>query len=223
MKIASQILNFESELSDEAITVLSVENVQAYRMIVCAFENGSIDEHIVFSSDFKPFEFYKKGIFISNPLNIGFVDKRFQNKINARLLDFANETEQVFKLKSTMLNFADDLVKMCDFNLTYDSEFDLMDFIKMMAFKVNTSDLSFSEVFVKFVLMMSEYLSVELFVVLNLHLCFTRSEIEHIFETLLLNHIVLISLNRIQPQQVINGEKHIVIDKDLCLIDNSLF
>ncbi len=220
MRIASQLLNLELNLSDETATVLSIENTLLYRKVICAFENDSVDDLLVFSEAFKPFDFTKKGVFISNPVCIGFDSKKLQTRMLAKLSELANE-EDWMCLKEQMFSFADRLTQINGFELMYNPEFGISDFIKLLDFKVRVSDLTAAERLVKFVLLLSEYMGSSLFVMANIHLYFAPEEIKSILDDLLLHHITVLVIEPFQPKNNLASEKHFVLDKDLCLIDNA--
>lgn len=222
MMMASQFFAPEITLSDDAVTVLVVENRLLFRKIIYSFFDDTVDELVTFSSDFKPFVFSKAGEFIPDPIDVSFSSKKLQNKINSRLVELSCENlgEELFDLKSRLYAFADELVKLCDFDIDCNPDLDAPDIIKFLDFSVNRAELSLPEKLTSYITLLSKYLGTKLFIVQNLHLYFSDEELNLIYDTLLLNHVCLVALECVQPREMLDCERAVIIDEDLCTIDS---
>lgn len=221
MMVNLKSLNNTIELSDSSISVLAVENKQLYRQIVLSFEEDNADENFVFSENFEPFEFSKKGLFISNAIDIELNSKKLITKITTYLETISNnelETE-LSQIRSELISFADKLCFLTDFDCTYNSDILTPDIIKLLQFKVGVPENTEAENFILFILLCSKYLKTKLFVVPNLHIYFDTEELKSIYETLIANHVILFVLECFTPKDRIDFECVHIVDKDLCLID----
>lgn len=221
MMISFKFLDNCIESKDGIFPVLVIENKKLFRNVVCAFESENAEEYFVFSKDFKPVEFNKMGIFVSNPLNVELDGRKLLTKINSYLEDVANteyET-QLAQAKQALMVLADLLSCFGDFDCEYNNDITTAEIVKLLQFKVGKEENTPEELLVTYLKLVSKYLKTELFVVPNLHLLFTDEEIALIYETLSVNYINLLSLECLEPMKKHDCEDFFIVDKDLCEID----
>ena len=83
MMLSYEYLNDAVELSNSKIPVLVIENKKIFRQALRSFLDDTVEELFTFSQDFKPFDFNKRGFFISNAIDLDFQNKKLVNKINS--------------------------------------------------------------------------------------------------------------------------------------------
>lgn len=221
MMLSTRIINREIILNEEAVNVIVLENRLLYRNTVFAFQSGMPDEDFIFSENFKPFEFSKKGLFISDPMNIDFETKRLTNRIYSYLEQLSlSESQNLLLLAKEKINeFAQELASLCDFEIDYNPEFDTVSLLKLLAFRVNQKELSQLEQLALYLRMITQYLGISLFVINNLHLYFSKEEIEGFYEAIQSYHLKLLVFECIQPEYILNNEEYLIVDDDLCVIE----
>lgn len=223
MMISFKFLDNCIELKDGVFSVLVIENKKLFRNVVCAFESENAEDYFVFSKDFKPIDFGKVGVFVSNPLNVELDGRKLLTKINSYLEDVANtEYEmQLAQAKQALMILADSLSCFGDFDCEYNNDITTAEIIKLLQFKVGREENMPEELLITYLKLVSKYLKTELFVVPNLHLLFTDEEVALIYETLAVNHIKMLSLECFEPAEKNTCEEIFIVDKDLCEIDKS--
>ena len=204
--------------------VLVIENKQLYRDVLFSFIDAEEEKYFTFSKNFEPLEFNKHGYFISNPIELDFQNKKLLSKLNAYLTIVANNEfcSEFSESQRAIYNLADKLVQFSSFDLTYDERIDVDSIIKLLSLKINYSDQSLELSFISYVLLLSTYLKVSVFVVANLFIYFSAEEVEKICKTLLLNHINLLIIEQSLP--ICNTEvlSFHILDNDLCQIDKEM-
>lgn len=224
MMISFKYMNDQQIIFDTyPIQNLVIENKQLYRKIISEFENDEQDESFTFSLNFKPFEFSKKGIYITNPLNVDLENKKLSNKISMYLENIANSDfeDRLIEIKQKIIELADELSASCDFDSNYDFNIETPAIIKLLKFKIGSDTASSEEKLLEFMILFSKYLQIDFFVIPNMHLFFT-DELEKFFETLNLHHINLLCIECFSDFKISEFEQTHIIDKDLCEIDNPI-
>lgn len=222
MMISFKFLNNCIEIKDGIFPTLVIENKKLFRNVICAFESENEEEHFVFSKDFKPIEFNKIGVFVSNLLNVELDGRKLLNKITGYLEEVANTEYEIqsAQVKQALMILADSLSGFSDFDCEYNNDVTTAEIIKLLQFKVGKEDNSPEELLITYLKLVSKYLKTELFVVPNLHLLFTEEELFLFYETLAVNHINVLSLECSEPTEKLDCEVFFIVDKDLCEIDS---
>ncbi len=215
--------NTEIRFRDCPFQTLVVENKALLRRITYNFYTEDPDEFIAFSKNYTPFAFAQKGLYIPSPVHLDFSSKKLLVKINAHMEQTANVElhAELFRIKGELINFAQQLSEIADFQMEYSDDISAKDIIKLFEFGISRGDMDFTEAFVEHIRLLSRYLGVRLFVVSNLHAVFDSRELELIFETLLLSEVNILCLESACPVSISSYEQLQIIDNDLCEICGS--
>ena len=145
MMLSYEYLNDAVELSNSKIPVLVIENKKIFRQALRSFLDDTVEELFTFSQDFKPFDFNKRGFFISNAIDLDFQNKKLVNKINSLMQKTAvNECgEDLASIQTLLINLFDKLNKMYDFEYDSNFEIDYSSILKLLQFNIDTSSHDF--------------------------------------------------------------------------------
>ncbi|MDO4363301.1 MAG: type II-A CRISPR-associated protein Csn2 [Clostridia bacterium] len=207
---------------EEKANTLVIENKKLFRNVIFAFLSNNEQEYFTFADNFNPFDFGKKGYFISNPINPDLSNKKLVTKVNDCLSNMINNeySQELSLINSSILNLADNLIRNSSYEMTYETEnIDAISLIKLLSFHLIYDNRTLAETLVSFIVLMKQYLKYDLFVIADLHLYFTPEEISEIYKTLLLNHITVFILENSYTGVIPDAETVCIIDNDLCLID----
>ncbi len=176
----------------------------------------------MFSKNFIPFEFEGKGLYISNPLNPDINNKKLMAKINNYLEHVLEDDyyEILSKIKMDLSVLGNTLSRECDFDFEYNENIDTMSIIKLLEFKITKGTDNITEVLIRFILLVSKYLKVEIFVLPNMHLYFEANELAEMYRSFVLNGIKVLCLDCVSGQKALENELYHIVDNDLCCIDN---
>lgn len=224
MMIHFEYLKNEIVFDDEKIQLLVIENKELFRNVLLTFEQENADDMFIFSDNLSPFEFSKYGYFIHTPLFVDFQNKKLVSKLNSFLAEAANNEfqQELACLKSNIMSFAEQLGNFSDYDFKWCDDIDTSSLVKLLQFRIDCRSQSPLELFVTYVLLLSKYLGIKIFVVTNLHMYFTDSELEEAYKTLLLNHINLLDVEPSAPNYCNAIESVHIIDSDLCYIDSDI-
>lgn len=206
----------------EKIPVIIIENKSFFRNVFLDFKNDNSDELFVFSEDFKPFEFSKKGVFISDPLSFDNINKKLMTKVTLYLEETANEeySVELSDIKSRLIDLGNSLVAYNEYDFDYNYDITTSSIIKLLDFNISNEAEQGIFLLLRRLLLISKYIGINLFVIPNLHLYFENNEILDFYRTLKLNHIDILVIENFESDY--NSMEDItIIDKDLCVIDKS--
>lgn len=222
MMIAGDFFNMPVDFTDGKISVLVIENKKIFRKILQSFCDGTVDERLVFSHDFKPFDFDKRGFFIANILDLDFQNKRLASKINSIMQQTAvnDYSEDLLLIKAHLMTLFDKLNELYDFEYSSDFEIDFSSILKLLRFEIDTSLSDLSELLVSYILLINKYFKLDLFVIHSVYDYFDFDEIEAMYKTLALHHINVLVVTSSKPKIVSEFEQIYIVDSDLCVINN---
>ena len=195
--LSYEYLNDAVELSSSKIPVLVIENKKIFRQALRSFLDDTVEELFTFSQDFKPFDFNKRGFFISNAIDLDFQNKKLVNKINSLMQKTAvNECgEDLASIQTLLINLFDKLNKMYDFEYDSNFEIDYSSILKLLQFNIDTSSHDLPQLLISYIILLNKYLKFDLFVFHSLYDFFDNNELEGIYETLSLSHINILILS----------------------------
>ena len=222
MMLSYEYLNDAVELSNSKIPVLVIENKKIFRQALRSFLDDTVEELFTFSQDFKPFDFNKRGFFISNAIDLDFQNKKLVNKINSLMQKTAvNECgEDLASIQTLLINLFDKLNKMYDFEYDSNFEIDYSSILKLLQFNIDTSSHDLPQLLISYIILLNKYLKFDLFVLHSLCDFFYNNALEGIYETLSLIHINILILSSLKPRHISKFEEIHILDPDLCIIDS---
>lgn len=220
--LSYEYLNDTVKLSNGKIPVLVIENKKIFRQALRSFLDDTVEELFTFSQDFKPFDFNKRGFFISNVIDLDFQNKKLLNKINLLMQQTAvNECcEDLASIQTLLINLFDKLNEMYDFEYDSNFEIDYSSILKLFQFNIDTSLRELPELLISYIILLNKYLKFDLFVLHSLYDFFDDNELEGIYETLSLSHINVLILSSSKPRHISKFEEIHILDSDLCIIDS---
>lgn len=220
--LSYEYLNDAVELSNSKTPVLVIENKKIFRQALRSFLDDTVEELFTFSQDFKPFDFNKRGFFISNAIDLDFQNKKLVNKINSLMQKTAvNECgEDLASIQTLLINLFDKLNKMYDFEYDSNFEIDYSSILKLFQFNIDTSSYDLPQLLISYIILLNKYLKFDLFVLHSVYDFFDNNELEGIYETLSLSHINILILSSSKPRRISKFEEIHILDPDLCIIDS---
>ena len=220
--LSYEYLNDAVELSNSKIPVLVIENKKIFRQALRSFLDDTVEKLFTFSQDFKPFDFNKRGFFISNAIDLDFQNKKLVNKINSLMQKTAvNEcSEDLASIQTLLINLFDKLNKIYDFEYDSNFEIDYLSILKLFQFNIDTSSHDLPQLLISYIILLNKYLKFDLFVLHSLYDFFDNNELEGIYETLSLSHINILILSSSKPRHISKFKEIHILDPDLCIIDS---
>lgn len=220
MRAAFSFLSEPIHFGENPIQLLVLENKKLFRQVCDAFQHELEENYFIFSKDYKPFSFAKKGMFLPDPLRLPLRDKKLLTKTNAELENIANEKMylELLELQEHLMAFAERLSAETEFAFSFTDEISASSWLKLLDFtpryEERESDL---ENMLLFLQLCQKYLWIQCFVLTNLYVYFTPEELEPFLKSAALHQISLLLLESSIPAAISVAQISIV-DKDLCEI-----
>lgn len=218
--VSFDFLSKPIEFLNNKISVLYIENQSLYRKTVSALYGSSPEEsNIIFSQNFNPINFKNNVCFVPNVFTVDF-STPFVKKVYADLADYSNTYlfEDLAFLNSNIMFFLEKLSFSFDYDFDYNSQFDITDLLKIQSFKpsLNQDDLLSS--LLDYIILTNKYTSPKCFVILNLHSCFSSSELEILYKELMYQNIKLLVIEGKKCFDTVPFEQIYIVDEDMCEI-----
>lgn len=223
IRVNFEFLSETLVLDENPITVLCVENNILYRKIFAAFINDTTEENkIVFSENFIPVK--SKG-------NICLIDEYFRlsysnsliKKLYAYIEAYCNDElhNELQQLKTQLVNFASMIENGLDYDVDFNDDIGLAEILKLLNIKPAADSNELLETLINYILTVNKYAPPKCFVLINLHMYFSREEIDLFYKDIINNHIRLLVIENKKCFEKSDCEKLIIYDDDFCeIIEN---
>jgi CRISPR-associated protein Csn2 len=222
MNLAYPSYNVMLTLCENKITVLSIENPQAYSKILSDIWNQCQggDGEFILSHHATIKSISKEIACIFNPFVLNSGDKKILNKLYSILQEQTNEwlIHESASLNRNIIDFFDKLSQHVPYALEYNLNLDIVNLFKSYDVKPENFGESLLERIVEYLRIQSQLCNLKIFVFISLKQYLTTDELKLLYEFVFYEKIHLIIIEPIHSPQIY-GEKGCIIDKDLCIID----
>lgn len=222
MKLIHMGYNLEISLEENRVTVISVENPNAYANILGDFWRQIHGEEgkIILSENGKIKNISKEMDCIFNPFSLDCNDKKIINKLYQELKEQANTmlVNESTVLNAAIVGYLDKLIMQVPYALEYNLEFDILNLLKIFGVKVEVSGSDLLERIVEYMQVLNRICGTRLYVFVGLKQYLTNRDLLQLYEFVFYEKIYLIIVEA-TCVEYIEGEKHWILDKDLCIIE----
>lgn len=220
MKMLYKYMSEPIDFENSPIVLLVIENKQLFRKTILSNYHNNVSELFVFSEDYKPIDFSKKIKFIDDILTFEFADKKLMAKVNASFeamcnIKFFNEISQ---LKESCYSMCESLAEEYDFDFDFCNNLETASLIKLFAFVPRDDTESIMERLVRYFKLLNRYLGIKCFMLQNMHLYLTDTEIVQFLSSVKIHNICIVDIENHIPENISGLENLVIIDKDLCEI-----
>lgn len=222
MKIKFYNFNHDVFPSPEYITVLEIENKKLFGNIAQSFYSKiagkESSEDISWIEEDSIIRFDKNAIYISDPLQINFHDKKIQSflydKLNS-IYDFDRDKQiQIENGYEKLVEFIRVLFNEVDIDLDYCYQLDLNKLFRLVDVRISEPDISSPlEKITSFLEITANLNLYKLVVFCNLKSYFAEEDIVEIYKLILYLKIPVILIES-TLQSIIKNEKKLIIDQD---------
>lgn len=206
-------IEYTFEINSGKIFNLVIENSYFFYKIITYF--NAMDEDIVMVFDENKLKANKYLIFISDPLNLTFNNKKQLTFLYSELEknEFGDdEKEKLSRINELLLELMNEIVIKSDQNIDFDNVIEIKDLLSLLNVKYKEVKENYLEYFMSFIKIFRSSSEIECFVIFNFLDLLSDEEIEILKKDLELNHISIINLGNKKR----NCLENIIIDNDLC-------
>lgn len=223
MKIlVNTFYDFEIELIENEVVVLSIESPNAYQKILHDLwtQYNGIEGSFILSENSKELKIPKNIECIYNPFSVNLNDKKILTKMYQELSSQGTSLlqEEGTVLRKSLINYFDQLLNTVPYDITYNFDFDLISLIKALDVQTDVSSDTLIEQISSYMKLMQQLCGISIFVFNNLKGYFNESDLQLLYESARYNKINIINIEPIHTAHI-SGEKCWIIDRDLCIIE----
>lgn len=222
MKLVNKFYNIEIELIENQVTIIAVENPEAYSKCVGDIWNqvsGNEGDFILSECD-KLKNISKEVDCIINPFSLDCNNKRIVTRLYQELkLQTDNlMQEELSMLNANIIEFIDKLLLSVPYNTTYELDIDMSNLLKLYNVGIETKAERLIDVIVEYFKVMSKLCNINIFVFIDLKHYLSKEHLEQLYQELFYLKIYLVIIEPIQTERLQN-EKYWIVDNDLCIIE----
>ena len=222
MKLAHYFFREPFDWKDWNVHTLVIENPLLYRDFVSgmmAQQNG-MDGTFVLSCEDEIVDFHKNAEMITDVFCLDPCEnKKIVNAIQRELAAIANHEipHELAELHGRIHAILSNVIFSCGLDLTFDEINDISPIIKLYNVRPDTEGNSLLEMLLFYIELCEKYLKKKLFIILNLHACCSREELDCFFKDAVY-HKYKILLLETHIEDISKYEKVLIVDKDMCEI-----
>ncbi len=211
------------EFKENVINVLCIENKALFNEIVSDFLvqiNGE-DGDFILSEKGKELPIKKSVELVLSPFIMDFNSKKILSSIYGDLKENAYQQDyyaNTVKLLSEISGYISNVVDEYKYPLEISEEINIEDVFKLASLKVDNSNSTLVDKIVDYVELVTTVLNVKLVVFVNLKSYIEEEQLGELYKTIINKKINVLLIENMMISSKIEGEKGIIIDKDLCEI-----
>lgn len=221
MKLVCEKYDFKMDFLENQVNVLIIENALLYRSFVGDLieqNNTGIGGFVLSEAD-KELKFKQSIDVVSDLFFVELNGKKLLSKIYQDLSEKAiGEAfyETTATLYSGILNYIESLIEDEEYHLEYDDP-NLAGIFKALNLRLKEQNDGLLEKVMDYTALMKEVVETKCIVFLNIKSCFSPQELKKLYEFLNYKKIEVLLIEAYERESL-EGEKHFIIDQDLCEI-----
>lgn len=206
----------------ENMTVeLLIDSADMFRTFVTRLwsQYTTNEDFIVFSEEEKEVRLEKIGDIILNPLQIDINNRKIITKIYQEMIQDSLDSrhEQMFGLMTQMERFIIDACESSEYPLTYDTNPNMVELLKLYNVRVDNSDMDLQSRIIAYVKLAHRVLNTSLFIFVNIKSFFSDEVLDMILQSLHYEKVNILLIER-NETPCLSSQTRIIIDKDACVI-----
>ena len=207
-------------LKENKIQLLCIENKKLFRDVYSAFVNNEFEENnIVFSENFIPFKSSDIVFVIDDFFRLSYPSsliKKIYDKIEKeQSIVCSNEMTEI---KMYMIRYIETIVAEYDYDFEFSYNVNIADVFKIMDLKPHLEKNDVLGNLIEYIQIVNKYITPKCFVLVNLHLYFSQSEVDLFYNDIINKHIPLLVIENEKNFSKSQYEDIIIYDNDLCEI-----
>lgn len=222
MRLICPEYNWEQEIAENKVNVVCIENPAAFTDIVSDMwhQYNGYDGKIIISDGNASVKFSKETEVIINPLAVDYNDKKIITALYQEMKSTADcmLQEETLRIRTELIEYLDKVIGTVPYMSAYDYDLDLTGLLKLFGVRIEHTEGELSELLVEYMKLRKSLCSISYFIFVNLKNYLSEEDLVLLYEAANYEKIHLILLESSQ-RDIINGERTLIIDKDLCLVN----
>lgn len=222
MKLIHSGYQLELHLHENQITVLTIENKDAYRTLISDLWNqieGGEGE-ILLSDGEKIKKISKEMELIFNPFGLDCNNRKVISKLHQELKGVSDEVlmQECAEVNRNIIEYLEKVVCLVPYAVDFAVDLDVNALLKMYDVRISCLGENLLEKIVEYLRTMNRICNVRVVAFVGLKQYLTADELEQLYEFVIYEKIYLICIESIYTKRI-KGENSWILDKDLCIIE----
>ena len=210
------------EFYENNVNVLTIENQSVFSSVMgdlWAQYNG-LDGEIILSDNDALLKIPKIVECIFNIYSVNCNDKKIITKIYQEMVQLAGEslTERTAEINELIINYLEDVLQTVPYRLSQSLELDVSGLLKLYDVKIETEAVPILENLTNYIKLASKVLGKKIFVFSDIKHYLCREELIALYELAFYEKVYILIIEGDDISHLEN-EKHVIVDKDLCVIE----
>lgn len=222
MKLYNSKLGLEVDFDENQVINLTVESSDVFADFVYNLykQVGGDEGDFVLAEAEKTLSMAKNACIVTNPLIVNCEDRRIMNQLYKNLSDHVAKEhfEKFAEVNQHIIGFVDYVINTSEYNLVTDTDFVVANLLKYCNVHISTEYENFAEKFIDYLRANKTICKLDVVFVINLKQYFNENYLFEIYKFCFYNKIFLVNVENIKSE-AIEGDKYVIIDKDLCLLE----
>ena len=222
MRLVNRKYGLEFQLSENAVLNIVCENRIAFESLIADFigEINGGDGAWILSNNEEEISLSKSAEIILNPFSVTCNDRKILNAVYKELHTIADQIypELFAEANSKILNFIDSIVIDVPYALEYNPSGDIEGVFKIYDVKFDEELPTLEERVISYIKTTSQVLRRKVFILVNIKSFLEDSAIQQLYKESMYSKVLLILLES-KDYPKLDGEKKVLIDSDLCIIE----
>lgn len=212
----------EVDFDENQVINLTVESSDVFADFVYNLykQVGGDEGDFVLAEAEKTLSMAKNACIVTNPLIVNCEDRRIMNQLYKNLSDHVAKEhfEKFAEVNQHIIGFVDYVINTSEYNLVTDTDFVVANLLKYCNVHISTEYENFAEKFIDYLRAIKTICKLDVVFVINLKQYFNENYLFEIYKFCFYNKIFLVNVENIKSE-AIEGDKYVIIDKDLCLLE----
>lgn len=212
----------EVDFDENQVINLTVESSDVFADFVYNLykQVGGDEGDFVLAEAKKTLSMAKNACIVTNPLIVNCEDRRIMNQLYKNLSDHVAKEhfEKFAEVNQHIIGFVDYVINTSEYNLVTDTDFVVANLLKYCNVHISTEYENFAEKFIDYLRANKTICKLDVVFGINLKQYFNENYLFEIYKFCFYNKIFLVNVENIKSE-AIEGDKYVIIDKDLCLLE----
>ncbi len=177
----------------------------------------------ILSDENKELKLSQRAECITDPFSVDCNEKKIVTKLYQQLKEYADESmqEELGKLNSCIITYLDNLIMQAPYNIVFDLETDILSLFKSYHVGIESDPANLLEKLCDYLKAKRRVCGVDVMIFIGIRQYLTDDEIKRLYQLAAYEKVYLLMIENRAPQSVLETERQLIIDDDMCMINIS--
>lgn len=226
MKLINKDKLIEIIFKENRSNVLVLEDPLLFTKYVCEFNDqyNGLEGNWILSELDKEYQLDKYASLVLDPISLSINNRTVINKLYSDVEKHTLSSEKILSLNAfnqEVNRFIEEIVNEFDYDVSFDSEFDIKSVLKFANVRFNDESDTLLEKLINYVKICSSLMRTKLFIFINLKAFLNDKDLEYLYTQIYYLKSNVLLIESFDKQRLL-CEDYAIVDKDYCLIDKNM-